>query len=195
MSSRRNKKASPPKKAGGKKLRWSWGSIIAIFLALLFLASMVFTRPGGFGAATPNKGSSSQASTKNNASAEPPFKKEGQLTFRVDDKIAQQIDIEIVDQPQEIQQGLMYRTKMAENQGMLFIFPQEEPRSFWMRNTFIPLDIIYVNSNKEIVSIQKYTTPKSDKSLPSEADAQYVIEVNAGFCDRYSIGKGTVVEF
>ena len=199
-----SRKRSSQQKAtnsGGKtarKNKWSWGSIIAILLAVLFLASMIFTNPGGMGFAPPSRnspGSQTTTTTEAKRPAEPAFVKEGELMFRMEEKILQQIDIEIVDQAKEIQQGLMYRTKMAENQGMLFLFPQEEARSFWMRNTFIPLDIIYVNSNKEIVSIQKYTTPQSDKALPSEAPAQFVIEVNAGFCDRYGIDKGTKVEF
>ena len=56
--------------------------------------------------------------------------------------------------------GLMDRLNLPENAGMLFIFAKDEPRSFWMKNTYISLDIIYINSNKEIVSIQKYTQPK-----------------------------------
>ena len=185
-------------KSKAKKSNWSWGSIIAVLLALLFLGSMLFTRPKSrVTAPSSNSSTSETAANSSNTTrkAEPAFIKEGELVFRVNGKIAQQIDIEIVDQPKETQQGLMYRTKMAENQGMLFVFSKEEPRSFWMRNTFIPLDIIYVDANKKIVSIQKYTTPQSDKSLPSEGSAQFVLEVNAGFCDRYGIGKGDNLEF
>jgi uncharacterized membrane protein (UPF0127 family) len=64
-----------------------------------------------------------------------------------------------------------------------------------MKNTFIALDIIYINADKEIVSIQKYTQPKSTYSLPSEKPAQFVLEVNAGFCDKYNIRPGDKIEF
>ena len=64
-----------------------------------------------------------------------------------------------------------------------------------MKNTLIPLDIIYVDAEKTIVSIQKNTTPLSEKSLPSDSDAQYVIEVNAGFADRYGLKAGDKVDF
>ena len=92
-------------------------------------------------------------------------------------------------------QGLMYRQNLPENAGMLFIFTNEEPRSFWMKNTYISLDIIYINSKKEIVSIQKYTQPRSTYSIPSEKPAMYVLEVNAGFTDKYGIHPGDKIDF
>ncbi len=87
----------------------------------------------------------------------------------------------------------MWRKKMAENQGMLFIFATQEPQSFWMRNTYIPLDMIYVNSAFEVVSIRKNTPVLNDTPQPSGLPAQYVIEVNAGISDKYKIGPGTKV--
>jgi len=100
------------------------------------------------------------------------------------------LDIEIADDENERMRGLMDRLELPENAGMLFIFDGDEPRSFWMKNTYISLDIIYINSKKEIVSIQKYTQPKTTTSIPSEAPAKYVLEVNAGFTDKYGIGPG-----
>jgi len=119
------------------------------------------------------------------------FKKEGELTFvdSVDNPIVK-IDIEIADNEYERQLGLMNRESMEENQGMLFIFPQERYQSFWMLNTMFSLDIIFVNSNKEIVTIHKNTAPLSEQSYPSTAPAQYVVEVNAGFCDTHNIKQG-----
>jgi len=119
------------------------------------------------------------------------FKKEGELTF-VDSTETPiiKIDIEIADNDYERQLGLMNRQSMEEMQGMLFIFPQERYQSFWMLNTLFSLDIIFVNSNKEIVTIHKETTPLSEQSYPSTEPAQYVVEVNAGFCDRHNIKLG-----
>jgi uncharacterized membrane protein (UPF0127 family) len=79
---------------------------------------------------------------------------------------------------------------MADSLGMLFVFNKEEQQSFWMRNTYFSLDIIYVNKQYEIVTIQKYTQPFSDLSIPSYEPAMYVVETNAGFCDRYKIKDG-----
>ena len=64
---------------------------------------------------------------------------------------------------------------------MLFIFDNERPLSFWMKNTYIPLDIIYVNKSLEIVTIQENTMPLNEKPIPSEKPALFVVEVNAGY--------------
>jgi uncharacterized membrane protein (UPF0127 family) len=81
----------------------------------------------------------------------------------------------------------MYRTELKDNQGMLFIFPDEDYRSFYMKNTKIPLDIIYIGKHKKIVSIQKNAQPFNESSLPSEAPAKYVLEVYAGLSEKMEI--------
>lgn len=91
--------------------------------------------------------------------------------------------------------GLMFRESLPENQGMLFIFKNEELQSFWMKNTPISLDIIFVNENKEIVKVHKYTEPYSTRSYPSIQPAKYVVETVAGYCDRYGISEGYYVNW
>ncbi len=119
------------------------------------------------------------------------FKKEGELTFaNSTDKEITKIDIEIADNDYERQLGLMNRKSMGENQGMLFIFPAERYQSFWMLNTLFSLDILFINSNKEIVTIHKNTAPISEQSYPSSKPAIYVLEVVAGFTDKYNIKEG-----
>lgn len=131
-----------------------------------------------------------------NKHPEPPFKKEGDLTFlKKDGKEVKKIDIEIADNGPERQQGLMWRKSMPENEGMLFIFPEMDQQAFWMKNTIIPLDIIYVNDKKEITKIYKNTTPYSEKSMPSEGNAIYVVETIAGFCDKFGITEGDKISF
>jgi uncharacterized protein len=128
--------------------------------------------------------------------AEPPFVDEGDLKFMdKNGKEIAKIDIEIAEKETERNQGLMYRTHMGEFQGMLFLFDKPAPQAFWMHNTYISLDIIYVNEKKEVVSIQKSAAVQSDQSLPSLKPAQYVVEVNAGFSDRYGIVEGTKIQF
>ena len=131
------------------------------------------------------------------SSLPPSFKKQGDLYFlrkKTNDTI-RHLDIEFATTDAERETGLMFRRSMEDSQGMLFIFAEEEEQSFWMKNTYISLDIIYINKNREIVSIQKRTRPLSEQSLPSDAGAQYVLEVNGGYSDKYGIRKGDKISF
>ncbi|NML40463.1 DUF192 domain-containing protein [Chitinophaga sp. G-6-1-13] len=125
------------------------------------------------------------------------FKKEASLAFLSKNKAdtIRKIDIQLAQTDQQREDGLMYRKSMTDDQGMLFIFPDMEERSFWMKNTYISLDIIYLDDKLEIVSIQKYATPLSEQSLPSFKKAQYVLEVNGGFCDKYHVNYGDHVVY
>ncbi len=127
--------------------------------------------------------------------AEPKFRKDGELKFIQNKKILQKILIEVADNDMERTQGLMYRKSMPDTCGMLFIFETMQPLSFWMKNTHIPLDIIYIDNDFNIVSIAANTTPFSEISIPSGKDAQYVVEVNAGFCQRNKVVAGTKIVF
>jgi uncharacterized protein len=129
--------------------------------------------------------------------AEPQFKKQGELEFlnAKNKKLIKKIDIEVADRDSSREKGLMYRKSMDEARGMLFVFPISEEHSFWMKNTVISLDIIFVNENKEIVKIHKSTTPYSTKSLPSEKKSMYVVETVAGFTDKYGIKEGDKMDF
>ena len=119
------------------------------------------------------------------------FKKEGELTiYKALDSTNISFDIEIADTDFDVQTGLMYRDSMENNQGMLFVFNDEKERYFYMKNTKIPLDIIYINSDKEIVSIQKNAKPFDESSLPSNAPAKYILEMNAGLVNQLSISIG-----
>lgn len=124
------------------------------------------------------------------------FKKEGELVFS--DSLGNmkvKIDIEIADNEYKRQLGLMNRKSMDEHQGMLFIFNENTLRSFWMLNTLIPLDIIFVNPDKSIVNIHRNTTPLSQQSYPSTEPAIYVVEVVGGFCDKYNINAGDKISW
>lgn len=119
------------------------------------------------------------------------FKKNGELTFLDSTgKSITKIDIEIAETDFDRQLGLMFRKEMGITQGMFFIFPVEEIQSFWMRNTNISLDMIFVNSEKKIVTIHKNTKPLSDQSYASTEPAKYVIETESGFTDKFNINVG-----
>ena len=123
------------------------------------------------------------------------FKKEGELTIFKSDSTQIILDIEIADTDFDIQTGLMYRNSMKKNQGMLFVFDDEQPRSFYMKNTQIPLDLIYINENKTIVSFQKNAKPFDESSLPSNAPAKYVLEVNGGLVNLWAVSVGDSINF
>lgn len=125
------------------------------------------------------------------------FTKEGELKLKkaTSDSLLASLDIEIADDEYSTQTGLMYRKSMNNNQGMLFIFSDVDYRAFYMKNTEIPLDIIFIAEDKTIVSIQKNAQPMNETSLPSEAPAKYVLEVNAGMSDEWSLSKGDRIEF
>jgi hypothetical protein len=129
---------------------------------------------------------------------EPMFSKHGELKFIKsgnDNIVKKTIDIEIAETDTTREQGLMYRKSMQDNQGMLFIFEKPSIHSFWMKNTLISLDIIFVDERKEIINIYQSTTKKSLKSLPSLRPALYVVEVNSGFTDKYEVKEGDKIEF
>lgn len=105
------------------------------------------------------------------------------------------IIVEIEDDEYHRAKGLMFRESLPDNQGMLFVFDDETIRYFWMKNTRISLDIIFINASMKIVKIQKNTTPYSEQTYPSEKPAKYVVEVRAGFSERYGIKEGQTISW
>jgi len=125
------------------------------------------------------------------------FKKEGELSIfdSKNETLKVGLDIEIADTDFDIQTGLMYRNTMATKQGMLFVFEDELERFFYMKNTRIPLDIVYINANRNIVSFQKNAQPFNEASLPSNVPAKYVLEINAGLADTWALNVGDSISF
>lgn len=127
----------------------------------------------------------------------PSFTKEATLTFVAakGDTLAV-FDIEIAKSSYERQTGLMYRKAMEKNQGMLFIYTDERPRyGFYMKNTYIPLDLIYIDAKNRIVDFNVNAEPLNETPLPSEAPAKYVLEVNAGTVKNLGLELGDSVVF
>jgi len=115
------------------------------------------------------------------------FRKDGELSIFRNDSLLSQFNIEIADDEYKRQTGLMNRPSMKDDQAMLFIFPIEDFRSFYMKNTFIALDIIYIDKNGEIVSFQYDAQPLDESALPSNIPAQYVLEIKAGLAEKYDL--------
>jgi uncharacterized membrane protein (UPF0127 family) len=113
------------------------------------------------------------------------------------------IDCEIADTPEKMAQGLMYRTQLEPLHGMIFITPSESSNLiFWMKNTLIPLDIIWLNHNKKVLYISSNTPPCTSKHTicptykpPGNLPAQYVIEINAGLAQRLNLTVGEQLHF
>ncbi|HKL89563.1 MAG TPA: DUF192 domain-containing protein [Allomuricauda sp.] len=125
------------------------------------------------------------------------FTKEGELAIIATetDTIKANFDIEIAENEYETQTGLMYRKSMKKDRGMLFIQPIESLQYFYMKNTEIPLDIIYINTGMKIVSFQKNAQPFNENSLPSNVPAKYVLEINAGLSDQLGLQVGDSISF
>ena len=121
----------------------------------------------------------------------PIFKKQGECTLlNRDGKPKVSIDIEIADDDSKREVGMMGRSVMEERQGMLFVFEEEQMASFWMKNCPLSLDMIFINKLGEIVTICKNTTPFSEQAYSATAQTFFVLEVNAGFTDKYGMKEG-----
>lgn len=176
------KNQKPSAKKPYKKQRFF--AILAVVLLLIFVFVYVISNQPMWGEHAVVK----KPAEKTVAAA---FDIEGQLTFF--DPAGEEITtiyIEIADDEYSRERGLMYRHYIPDTVGMLFIFPDEARRWFWMHNTPSSLDIIYSNSNHEITRIIENTMPYSDESVPSGDPAQYVIEVKAGFAAQHQIKQG-----
>ena len=127
----------------------------------------------------------------------PIFTKEGDLSFlqQGTGNTLAEIDIEIADTDPEREAGLMNYTSLPADAGMLFIFPSPQSVYFWMKDTLLPLDIVFVNDAKVIVKIAPNAVPLSETLIPSDVPIRYVVEVNAGFCLLHNIHVGDTIDY
>lgn len=107
--------------------------------------------------------------------------------------------VEVADEEPERQRGLMFRDAMAEDHGMVFVHDIEAPQAYWMKNTKIPLDILYFDRARKLVSVQKDVPPCSlgDRCppFPSDGPALYVLELNAGTAEKLGVQPGDELRF
>ena len=104
-------------------------------------------------------------------------------------------NVEVAKTIEERRIGLMYRKKLLNNEGMLFIFPREKIIQLWMKNTYIPLDVIFISENKVIVDIKKNMEKLSETIVKSKVKSRYALEFNAGLINRLDIEIGDKVLF
>lgn len=107
------------------------------------------------------------------------------------------VKVNVADTEKARTKGLMFREKLGEKEGMLFIFPEEDIYSFWMKNTKIALDMLWIDKNKRIADIKTHVQPCLERcpDLVPRRKAQYVLEVNSGFVHRNKIKIGDKVRF
>jgi uncharacterized protein len=141
--------------------------------ARLFLALLLF--------AAPFAGRSLAAETPEKRVAFYEGGRRGPCTFKV----------ELAVTPEEQARGLMFRERLAPDRGMLFVFDRDEARFFWMRNTLIPLDMIFIASSLEVVHVHHSARPQDETSVSSKFAAQYVLEVSGGRAAACGIKAGT----
>tara|TARA_B000000557_G_scaffold39229_1_gene28473 strand:- start:4 stop:435 length:432 start_codon:yes stop_codon:yes gene_type:complete len=104
-------------------------------------------------------------------------------------------NVEVAKTIEERRIGLMYRKKLLNNEGMLFIFPREKIIQLWMKNTYIPLDVIFISENKVIVDIKKNMEKLSETIVKSKVKSRYALEFNAGLINKLDIEIGDKVLF
>ena len=127
----------------------------------------------------------------------PTFTKQGELQFfdGTSGSLIKTIDIEVKQDDYGRTQGMMWRKAMDDSQGMLFIMERPEPQSFWMLNTLISLDIIFVDEHFRILNIREKAPPETLDPQPSNGDALYVVEVVGGFSQKYGVKSGDKIRF
>jgi hypothetical protein len=112
---------------------------------------------------------------------------------RGEEVLTPRLKAEIAVTPGARQLGLMYRKEMEPHSAMLFVFPDERHQSFWMKNTYLSLDIIFINKEKQVVSISHEAVPLSLTPRESAEDAMYVVEVLGGLAKQWGLTKGDIM--
>ena len=107
---------------------------------------------------------------------------------------AYKFEVEVVSTPADRERGLMFRKSMASNAGMLFVYPNEGPVSFWMKNTLIPLDMLFLKADGSIAHIAHNAVPLDETPIDSGAPVTAVLEVNGGTANALGIKEGDRIE-
>jgi uncharacterized protein len=107
----------------------------------------------------------------------------------------QHVKVEIARTEPEKQHGLMYRQKLEPGRGMIFLWPQPEPLKFWMKNTYIPLDMIFIGGDRHVVYVEENAEPLTTSTRGPDEDSQFVLEVPGGWARAHGVERGVAVKF
>ena len=171
---------------------WTLLSVVVLTF-LLFGCGVTGTKQDTQSQNTPQASGSGAATQTEETTSRPP----GLRAVVIDASGGKKVEvlIEIADGPFEQVRGLMHRTVLGEDRGMLFVYPEEQRLSFWMKNTLIPLSVAFIDSERRIIDIQDMK-PLDDEppSYVSAEPAQYALEVNQGFFEKRGVKVGDRVE-
>jgi uncharacterized membrane protein (UPF0127 family) len=103
--------------------------------------------------------------------------------------------VEVAVTPEEHARGLMYRSQLADDAGMIFVFEEPSVQRFWMKNTLIPLDMIFIGKDRKIVGVVENAAPETESERMVGAPSQYVLEIGGGLAARLGIHRGEAVDF
>lgn len=124
------------------------------------------------------------------------FQNEGTLAFlQPNGDSLKTINVDIADTDAERERGLMRQRSLGYDQGMLFIFETVDEGSMWMKNTPLPLDIVFVAPDSQVINIARRTTPLSEEKILPAAPRKYVVEVRGGFADRFGLTDSTHIQW
>jgi hypothetical protein len=115
------------------------------------------------------------------------------LAIRTQDGALHRFTVELAVTPEQRSQGLMYRRELAADRGMLFLYPRPGYRAMWMKNTYIPLDMLFIKSDGRVAHIAERTEPHSLQSISAGERVSAVLELRGGTADRLGISEGAVV--
>lgn len=164
-------------------------SILSVIIIIIFV---LFSIMGG----VQKPGKERQRNKKETKIVGNEFRIDGKLDFfNAQNDTLTSIYIEIAEDDYSREKGLMYRQNIPDTVGMLFVFPEEDYHSFWMKNTPSSLDIMYVDGTGKIIRIYEFTEPFSEESIPSGDLAQNVVEVKGGFCSQHHLTTNDRIEF
>lgn len=150
----------------------------------------------GLGACGPKQERSAATQVANpEAEVTIPFRIDGTLDLMRDGETLLTLDIEIADNDSSRERGMMQRESFPERTGMLFTFSQSTIQQFWMGNTPLPLDLLFISPDSLVVGFAKYAVPYSNEPLTSPAPARFVLEVPAGWVDSNGIIEGDRVRW
>jgi uncharacterized membrane protein (UPF0127 family) len=136
------------------------------------------------------------ACTTTDSSSPDGFAVEGRLAFVAPaGDTLQTIGIDIADTDAERRQGLMEKRTLGYDRGMLFVFETVEKHGMWMKNTPLPLDIVFVAPDSQVINIARRTTPFSETTLRPSAPNKFAVEVRAGFADRFGLSDATRIRW